>query len=73
MRQNILKTRICCEDCLKYITSKQELSSHSRIQIVNGRFSNFKYYRKGIERKDHGEKFFQGIMHVNTYNLYIND
>ena len=37
--------------------------------VVNHRFSNSKYYVKFTDSDKHGEKLFNGIMHVNSYNI----
>ena len=42
-------------------------------QVVNQRFLNSKYYIKFTDSDKQGEKLFNGIMHVNSYNIwYVN-
>ena len=38
-------------------------------QVVNQRFLNSKYYIKFTDSDKQGEKLFNGIMHVNSYNI----
>ena len=38
-------------------------------QVVNSRFTNLKYYVKYHKSDKHGKKFYEGMMHVNSYNL----
>ena len=38
-------------------------------QVVNQRFLNLKYYIKFTDSDKQGEKLFNGIMHVNSYNI----
>ena len=38
-------------------------------QVVNSRFTNSKYYVKCHKSDKHGKKFYEGMMHVNSYNL----
>ena len=38
-------------------------------QVVNSRFTNSKYYVKYHKSDKHGKKFYEGMIHVNSYNL----
>ena len=58
-----------CEETMKSLGDCSDQTIESLHQVVNSRFTNSKYYIKFSDADKHGEKLYNGIMHVNSYNI----